>query len=71
MNKRPVDIENTGHSIILNGYYEIALSRIPDERGLCEWIHHLGEKSWMDAEAVRQIIGEVFAAKGWTLYKHL
>ena len=64
-------IEVTEDSVTIDGFYEIALSRIPDPRGLCEWIHHLSQKAWVDARLINDLIEAVFQAKGWTIYKHL
>ena len=64
-----VTIEN-GCAVIC-GNYHIELSRIPDERGLCEWIHHLSEKGWVTGEIINEFIQVVFNEKKWVLYKHL
>jgi hypothetical protein len=64
-----VEIENGWLTIC--GHYPIELTRIPDERALCEWIYHLTQKTWVTGEIINDFVGAVFAEKGWQLYKHI
>lgn len=58
-------VELRDQVVVLNGYYQIELSRIPTHLALIEWIAHLAEKHWFDTAQARSFIYIVCQAKGW------
>lgn len=72
------DLDHQGSSVEIEdgwlticGHYPIELTRIPNERALCEWIYHLTQKGWVTGEIINDFVGAVFAENGWELYKHV
>ena len=47
--------------------YDIELSRIPDERALLHWVHHLSGKTWMNNDRIAEFIGKVSAFKKFNI----
>lgn len=64
-------VELIEDTVVLDDHYPIELDRIPDERALCQWVHHLSEKRWVTRDGIRFFVFKVFKAKGWELYKNL
>jgi hypothetical protein len=67
----PSAVEIEDGWLTICGHYPIELTRIPDERALCEWVYHLTQKTWVTGEIINDFVGAVFAEKGWQLYKHI
>ncbi len=54
--EKTVSIKVKGDCIILDGHYEIEKSRCDSAAKILEWVHHLAEKNWVDADLLYEFI---------------